>query len=60
MVRFLEYFLEGEAYTTLRTYLDNIRKHPGPFTDEDFDTSDEATSALERMSILSVELVPNI
>ncbi|KAH8814989.1 hypothetical protein F5884DRAFT_770715 [Xylogone sp. PMI_703] len=36
------------------TYLDNIRCHAGPFTAEDFDTSEEAVTAIERMNILVI------
>lgn len=42
--------------TTSRAYLDNIRRNPGPFTAEDFDTSEEAVTAIERMNILLVNL----
>lgn len=41
---------------TIRLYLDNIRRTPGPFTDEDFDTSEEAASNIERMKVLSVHV----
>ncbi|KAH8602556.1 hypothetical protein B0O99DRAFT_679550 [Bisporella sp. PMI_857] len=35
-------------------YLDNIRKSRGPFTDPDYDTSDEAISVLDTMKILVI------
>ncbi|EDO00100.1 hypothetical protein SS1G_02960 [Sclerotinia sclerotiorum 1980 UF-70] len=34
------------------TYLDNIRRTPGPFTDEDFNGSEEATAFLDGLKIL--------
>jgi len=39
---------------TIRLYLDNIRRTPGPFTDEDFNTSEEAVSVMERLKVLLV------
>lgn len=38
-----------------RQYLDNFRRHSGPFTDPDvFDTSDAAATKMEQMNILLV------
>ncbi|KAI1006549.1 NEDD8-activating enzyme E1 catalytic subunit [Podosphaera aphanis] len=36
------------------SYLDNVRRNAGPFTDDSFDTSDEAASRLESMKILVI------
>jgi len=33
-------------------YLDNFLRHAGPFSDEDFETSEEAATNIERMNIL--------
>ncbi|TQS35531.1 hypothetical protein Golomagni_04047 [Golovinomyces magnicellulatus] len=41
-------------------YLDNILRNPGPFTDDDFDTSDDALDRIERMKILVMFLTPRI
>ncbi|KAK0118833.1 hypothetical protein ONS96_011916 [Cadophora gregata f. sp. sojae] len=35
-------------------YLDNFLRHAGPFSDEDFETSEEAASNIERMNILVI------
>jgi hypothetical protein len=37
-----------------RTYLDQIRRTPGPFTSEEFDISEDGMAALEQMSVLFV------
>ncbi|KAF7932062.1 uncharacterized protein EAE97_009083 [Botrytis byssoidea] len=36
------------------TYLDNIRRTPGPFTDEEFDGSEACTALLDHMKILVI------
>jgi ubiquitin-activating enzyme E1 C len=36
------------------SYLDHIRKSAGPYTDEDYNTSDEAISMLEEISVLVI------
>lgn len=40
-----------------RVYLDNVLRNPGPFTAEDFETSEEAITNIERMRVLSVNPV---
>merc|ERR1712093_138417 len=35
-------------------YLDNFLRHAGPFSDEDFETSEEAATNIERMNILVI------
>ncbi|RKF62376.1 NEDD8-activating enzyme E1 catalytic subunit [Erysiphe neolycopersici] len=47
------------------TYLENILRNPGPFTDEDFDTGDDPLSRIERMKIfgaggLGCEILKNL
>jgi hypothetical protein len=37
-----------------RTYLDNVRRNVGPYTSEDFDPSEEAASAMDRLKVLLV------
>ena len=44
-----------EAHKSSRTYLDQIRRTPGPFTEEDYDTSDENLARLASMSVLYVD-----
>ncbi|TVY32666.1 NEDD8-activating enzyme E1 catalytic subunit [Lachnellula subtilissima] len=34
------------------TYLDNVRRNTGPYTSEEFDTSDEAVSTMDRLKVL--------
>lgn len=41
-------------FPRFRLYLDNFLRHAGPFSDEDFETSEEAASNIGRMNILSV------
>jgi ubiquitin-activating enzyme E1 C len=36
------------------SYLDQVRKTAGPYTDEDYNTSDEAISMLGEMSVLVI------
>lgn len=56
MSRWLEFYcsfvIEQITYISSRAYLDSVRRRPGPFTDKDFDTSDEAVSRIERMKLL--------
>jgi ubiquitin-activating enzyme E1 C len=44
-----------EAYNISRTYLNQIRRHPGPFTSEEFDISEDGLAALDKMKILWVD-----
>ncbi|PQE10144.1 NEDD8-activating enzyme E1 catalytic subunit protein [Rutstroemia sp. NJR-2017a BVV2] len=38
--------------TPQRSYLDSIRRNPGPFTPEEFDGSEEAAGFIDGMKIL--------
>jgi hypothetical protein len=45
----------GRAYS-LRTYLNNVLQHPGPFTDPDYDASQVADN-MANMKLLSVAAI---
>ncbi|RDL34735.1 Activating enzyme of the ubiquitin-like protein [Venustampulla echinocandica] len=36
------------------TYLDNVRRHPGPFTGETFNSSEEAVSLMDNLKVLVI------
>jgi hypothetical protein len=41
-----------ELTSLYRTYLDNVRRNPGPFVSEDFTGSEEAVTASEEVKVL--------
>jgi ubiquitin-activating enzyme E1 C len=48
--------MESKA-DSLRTYLNNVLQHPGPFTDPDYDASQVADN-MANMKLLSVAVIP--